>query len=106
MKEWKSYNKLCQISSFRLSLFFLEKKAFKAFIKESRQDLYSSKVLLDKAFSLNLYIRQRTYLGSVFSNSHLAFCRTGLFKTSKLCPILCVHCGMNVSLLPEVHSKE
>lgn len=80
----------CDSSSPRLSLFFLKKKAFKAFVKESNQDLYSSKLLLDKAFDFRL---ESDF--STFCSSHLFFCSSLTLKHSaKLNFTYCIHCGM------------
>lgn len=88
IKEWKFYNRFCNSSDSRFSLFFLQKRIFKVFSKESKQDLYSSKIMLDKSFSLekNLF-PSSTYLG--FYYSHISFCY--LFNNASFC----IHCGMN-----------
>ena len=78
----------------RFSLFFLKKKAFKSFLKESKQDLYSSKNLLDKAFSFNIDEKEKineNYFN--YSYSHVTFCS----NPNKLKLFFCIHCGMVVN---------
>jgi RNA-directed DNA polymerase len=95
IKEWKTYHKFSDLISSRLSLFFIKKRAFKAFNSESKQDFYSSKRLIDKCFSavvieddnsLNLDI-----LNSPFSG-HMTFCFDS--PTKFFYNYFCIHCGM------------
>jgi RNA-directed DNA polymerase len=41
------------MSSSRFSLFFMQKRAFKIFNKESKQDYYSTRKLVERSFSSN-----------------------------------------------------
>lgn len=107
VKEWRLYNKFCYLNTSRLSLFYLKKRAFKVFNKESKQDFYSSRKLLDKAFSkilnfdkhyLELEKEKSPYFGHlVFSydlgrksdiliNHQLAY--SSIF--------FCLHCGLKI----------
>jgi hypothetical protein len=96
IKEWKFYNKLCELGSSRFNLFFLKRKAFKSFTKESKQDLYSGKVLLNKAFLLT---RSEINAFTYSSYSHLIFCSKPPFNIkAKLNSCICIHCGMSVIL--------
>ena len=81
----------------------MQKRAFKIFNKESKQDFYSSKKLLDKAFCLT-----ESSVGDIFIKSpyygHMTFW-FDLFPLSKVITLfpsnrkmnfICVHCGMKV----------
>jgi group II intron reverse transcriptase/maturase len=50
VRGWRNYHKFCKMDGSRNSLYFIRKRAFKVFNKESKQNRYSSKTLLDKAF--------------------------------------------------------
>lgn len=41
VRDWKFYNKFCNARHSRVSLFYIQKRAFKVFNKESKQDFYS-----------------------------------------------------------------
>ena len=51
IREWRIYHKFSRMTSSKFSLFFIQKRAFKIFNKESKQDAYSTKKLLKKCFS-------------------------------------------------------
>ncbi len=50
VRGWRNYHKYCKMDGARNSLCFIEKRAFKVFNKETKQDRHSSKKLLNKAF--------------------------------------------------------
>jgi RNA-directed DNA polymerase len=50
VRGWRNYHKYCQMKGARNSLYFIQKRAFKVFNKETRQNCRSSKQLLEKAF--------------------------------------------------------
>jgi len=50
VRGWRNYHKFCKMDGTRNSLYFIQKRTFKVFNKESKQNRYSSKVLLDKSF--------------------------------------------------------
>ena len=50
VRGWRNYHKYCKMDGARNSLYFMEYRAFKVFNKEKRQNRYTSKALLDKAF--------------------------------------------------------
>jgi RNA-directed DNA polymerase len=94
IKEWRFYHKYCDMSSSKFSLFFVQKRAFKIFRKESKNDSYSAKNLIKKCFSItkqndtqqsNVYSRNATYAG------HICFSQT-MSSLEKF--YFCVHCGM------------
>ncbi len=50
IRGWRNYHKFCKMDGSRFSLYHIETRAYKVFNKETKQDRYSSKKLLDKAF--------------------------------------------------------
>jgi RNA-directed DNA polymerase len=50
VRGWRQYHKYCKMDGSRNSLYFIQKRAYTVFNKETRQDRYTSKTLLDKAF--------------------------------------------------------
>ncbi|MCU0548498.1 MAG: reverse transcriptase domain-containing protein [Leptolyngbya sp. Prado105] len=50
VRGWRNYHRYCKMSGSRFSLYHTQNRAFKVFNKESGQDYYSSKKLLEKAF--------------------------------------------------------
>jgi 5-methylcytosine-specific restriction endonuclease McrA len=50
VRGWRQYHKYCKMDGARNSLYHIEKRALKVFNRETKQNRYSSKTLLDKAF--------------------------------------------------------
>jgi RNA-directed DNA polymerase len=50
VRGWRNYHKYCKMDGSRNSLYFIQKRAFSVFNKETKQNRYTSKTLLDKAF--------------------------------------------------------
>ena len=50
IRGWRNYHRYCKMDGARNSLYYMMKRAFKVFNRETRQDRYSSKKLLDSAF--------------------------------------------------------
>jgi RNA-directed DNA polymerase len=50
VRGWRNYHRYCKMDGARNSLYFIESKAYKLFNKETKQNRYSSKKLLDIAF--------------------------------------------------------
>ncbi|NJM72066.1 MAG: RNA-dependent DNA polymerase [Scytonema sp. RU_4_4] len=50
VRGWRNYHRFCKMDGSRNSLYHIETRAFKVFNKEAKNDKYSSKKLLDKAF--------------------------------------------------------
>jgi len=50
VRGWRQYHKYCKMDGARNSLAFIQKRTFKVFNKEKKQNRYSSKRLLDIAF--------------------------------------------------------
>ncbi|MBW4630131.1 MAG: reverse transcriptase N-terminal domain-containing protein [Brasilonema octagenarum HA4186-MV1] len=50
VRGWRNYHRFCKMDGSRNSLYFIKKRAIRIFNKEARNDRYSSKKILDKAF--------------------------------------------------------
>ena len=50
VRGWRNYHRFCKMNGSRNSLFHIETRAFTVFNKETKQNRYTSKILLDKAF--------------------------------------------------------
>ncbi len=50
VRGWRNYHKFCKMDGSRNSLFHTESRTYKVFNKETKQDRYSCKKLLDTAF--------------------------------------------------------
>ena len=50
VRGWRQYHRFCKMKGSRNSLYHIETRAFKVFNKEPKQNRYTSKKLLDKAF--------------------------------------------------------
>ena len=50
VRGWRNYHKYCKMDGSRNSLYFIQKRAYTVFNKETKQNRYTSKSLLDKAF--------------------------------------------------------
>ncbi len=50
VRGWRNYHKFCKMDGSRYSLCHIESRTFKVFNKETKQNRYSSKQSLDKAF--------------------------------------------------------
>lgn len=92
------------MESSRFSLFFMKKRAFKIFNKESKQDFYSAKKLLDKSFYLTNSSSDGIFIHSPYYG-HVTFWfdyfqmekYRSFFQTNEEINFICVHCGMKVT---------
>ena len=50
VRGWKRYHQYCKMGGARHSLYFIQKRAYTVFNRETKQNRYTSKTLLDKAF--------------------------------------------------------
>jgi RNA-directed DNA polymerase len=50
VRGWRQYHKYCKMDGSRNSLYFIQKRAYTVFNKETKQNCHTSKSLLDKAF--------------------------------------------------------
>lgn len=94
LKEWRFCHKNIDTSSSRYSLYFIKKRMLKIFCKESKQDFYSSKRLVEKCFFFLSNFSSFIVTDSLFFNNHLFFDFQKLKKWG-FNKYSCVHCGMN-----------
>jgi len=59
VRGWRNYHKYCKMDGSRNSLYFIENRAYKVFNKETKQNRYTSKTLLDKAFPTVSYAENK-----------------------------------------------
>lgn len=59
VRGWRNYHRHCKMDGARNSLYHIETRAFRKFNKESKQNCYSSKKLLDQAFPKVPYSENR-----------------------------------------------
>jgi group II intron reverse transcriptase/maturase len=50
VRGWRNYHRFCKMDGSRFSLYHIQHRAFKVFNKETKQNRYTSKKLLNKAF--------------------------------------------------------
>ncbi len=50
VRGWRNYHRYCKLDGSRFSLYHIQHRAFRVFNKETKQNRYTSKQLLDKAF--------------------------------------------------------
>lgn len=50
VRGWRNYHKFCKMDGTRNSLYFIQKRTYKVFNKDTKQNRYTSKCLLDRAF--------------------------------------------------------
>ncbi|OWY63731.1 RNA-dependent DNA polymerase [cyanobacterium TDX16] len=50
VRGWRNYHRHCKMDGKRFSLYHIQNRAFKVFNRETKQNRYTSKKLLDKAF--------------------------------------------------------
>jgi group II intron reverse transcriptase/maturase len=59
VRGWRNYHRYCKMDGSRNSLYHIELRAYRVFNKETKQNRYSSKKLLDKAFPKVAYSENR-----------------------------------------------
>lgn len=97
------------MTSSRFSLFFMQKRAFKVFNKESKQDFYSTRKLVEKSFSftefssrqkLDLLVINSPYYGhKTFWFDYSSFFVNKINTSSKYylnSNFFCIFCGAKV----------
>jgi group II intron reverse transcriptase/maturase len=55
VRGWRNYHRYCKMDGSRNSLYHIQHRAYRVFNKETKQNRYSSKKLLDKAFPAVAY---------------------------------------------------
>nr|YP_010700322.1 group II intron reverse transcriptase/maturase mat1 [Flexiglena variabilis]WCH63520.1 group II intron reverse transcriptase/maturase mat1 [Flexiglena variabilis] len=98
IREWKNYYKFCNLEDSRFSLFLIQKKAFKVFNKESKQDIYSVQKLLSKSlFSFKVFdpdLIDSLYYGHLIFNSKYFFTKSKR-RVSRFTFSFCIYCGIS-----------
>ena len=105
VKEWRFYHKYCLIKDDYLSLFFVKRRAYKIFKKEAKQDSYSVKNLLNKAFPS---LQNEDYIFYSSLNLHKSFWSDHIisnyynekidFSFMNNCNLyFCVYCGISIN---------
>lgn len=108
IRDWYYYNRFTNTYFLKLSLFFIKKRAFKIFNSESKQDRYSSKVLIDKCFNFVLLNKTVSEKNDFFITTHISFCFFNLlnvrnlsfsekFSVEYLNFFYCIHCGKRMT---------
>ncbi|MEG5061981.1 reverse transcriptase domain-containing protein [Microcoleus sp. A2-C5] len=59
VRGWRNYHKFCKMSGARNSLCFIQKRAFKVFNKETKQNRYTAKKLSEQAFPAVSYAENK-----------------------------------------------
>lgn len=50
IRGWRNYHRFCKMNGSRNSLWFIDNRAFKVFNREKRQNRYTARILVEKAF--------------------------------------------------------
>nr|UXD06374.1 type II intron reverse transcrptase/maturase Ycf13/mat1 [Eutreptiella sp. CCMP389] len=90
--NWRIYHKFSNLNTnSKYSLFFLQQRAFKTFNKETKQNRFSTKRLLNKAFPNIRSSKQNITLKMLSSPyfGHLMYCK--IFRDKVF--LYCVYCG-------------
>lgn len=114
VRGWRNYHKFCKMDGSRFSLYHTQNRAFKVFNRETKQDRYSSKKLLDKAFpkvpySENKFVsvkgNKSPYDGDMtyWSERNSKLYGDYTSKTLKRQNHTCGHCGMKCISDEQVH---
>nr|AJF34265.1 ycf13 [Eutreptia viridis] len=82
--NWRNYHRFCNVSVSRNILFSLQKKAFKVFNREVKQNRFSTKRLLDQAFPFVNFVDNFSIHFSYMSCKHIFYYK-GIF--------FCLYCG-------------
>ena len=114
VRGWRNYHRFCKMDGSRNSLFHIETRAFRVFNKESKQNRYSSKKLLDKAFPAVPYSEHKhimvkgeksPYDGdlSYWSERNSKLYNNNTSKALKRQSHKCGHCGLKMLSDEKVH---
>ncbi|MDD1445835.1 reverse transcriptase N-terminal domain-containing protein [Dolichospermum sp. ST_sed8] len=114
VRGWRNYHRFCKMYGSRNSLYHIQHRAFRVFNKETKQNRYTSKQLLDKAFpavpySENKHINVKgekspydgdlTYWSERNSKLYDDFTSKALKRQSHKCG----HCGLKMLSDEKVH---
>jgi len=59
VRGWRNYNRYCKMDEVRFTLYYIQKRAFKVFNKEPKQNRHTSTKLVTKAFSKVPYFQYK-----------------------------------------------
>ena len=114
VRGWRNYHRFCKMDGSRNSLFHIETRAFRVFNKETKQNRYSSKKLLDKAFPsvpcsenkhINVKGEKSPYDGDLtyWSERNSKLYDDNTSKALKRQNHKCGHCGLKMLSDEKVH---
>ncbi len=114
VRGWRNYHRFCKMDGSRNSLFHIETRAFRVFNKESKQNRYSSKKLLDTAFPsvpysenkhINVKGEKSPYDGDLtyWSERNSKLYDDNTSKALKRQSHKCGHCGLKMLSDEKVH---
>lgn len=100
INKWKIYNKHCDHIHLKSFFFTLQKRAFKVFNRESKNDKYSVKILLEKCFfplTMTSSVKKGFCFRFSLYNTHIGFW-IELYNLASFGFLYrknsCIHCGM------------
>jgi hypothetical protein len=94
VQEWRIYHKYSIITNRFFSLSKIYEESFKIFSKESSQDFYSVKKLLDKLFNFSKFKNLKRESNYLLYYHHITFCQNFIFNEKKF--FFCICCGGKV----------
>ena len=114
VRGWRQYHKYCKMDGARNSLYFIQKRAYKVFNTETKQNRYTSKTLLDKAFPtvpysenkhVNVKGKKSPYDGDIsyWSERKSKLYDGGTSKAIKKQSRKCIACGLTFIGEEKVH---
>nr|YP_009145555.1 Ycf13 [Trachelomonas volvocina]AKL82467.1 Ycf13 [Trachelomonas volvocina] len=99
IEEWKLYHRFSDFTKYKFSLFFVKKRAYKIFKKESKHDAYSAKKLVKKIFDFNYAVNKMQSIYFITLKGNFSFVHKSFwfdywgFNTKKY-DYFCVYCGI------------
>jgi len=114
VRGWRNYHRHCKMDGSRFSLYHIQYRAFKVFNKETKNDRYSSKKLVDKAFpavpySENKHINVKGNKSSFDGDTTYWSERNSKLYDGETSKVLkrqnhsCGHCGLKMLSEEKVH---
>ncbi|MDD1443987.1 reverse transcriptase N-terminal domain-containing protein, partial [Dolichospermum sp. ST_sed3] len=114
VRGWRNYHRFCKMDGSRNSLYHIHNRAFRVFNKETKQNRYTSKQLLDKAFPsvpysenkhINVKGEKSPYDGdlSYWSERNSKLYDNDTSKALKRQNHKCGHCGLKMLSDEKVH---
>lgn len=99
VEEWKLYHQFSDLSKYKFSLFFVRKRAYKIFKKESKHDTYSAKKLVKKVFDFTHTSNKMQSIYFIAARGNFSFVHKSFWfdyfgANTKKCNYFCVFCGI------------